>query len=1108
MERGLDTKSDSKQGEPGFLDRAENVVYETLKLLKKRNGYNQMTMDLTSGESVEDFIKFGKYKTELLGMSNTRLYGFSQSRDRWTEKGALYGVSTSTAIVQKNANDLTEVDGLVVDDFQVFTWTDDLGAVRYSVQDLTDKSFLVSNALVASGSERPVLARIQNDVFIVYGTSTSISYRSFNILEPATLTTAELVATNRDSSTGLIDAKTVGSRIIVAYNSNVVGTELRIFAIIDSTTTSSIVGVTGAKASHALDVHSDAQSRVIVSFSNGTNLRYVIYPPTLNASLLGPTLIEAADGAAPSLTLNLTNDITITSDTHQPTRNGDTVTLQVLAAAANPTNTVLVAFTGTIDAVTITITPNDGTNNAATPVGLTTAELVQLINTGLVTGKTITLTDASSLRADLNASGGGAQALADGGEGDGVSGTFAGGTNYPITTCSVVELSAGVYKIYYEVQQPDDEDNFVKSAQITVAGAVTSIAVFTRSVGLGARAFRYNDATYVPVVYESTVQSSYFLLDEDGAIVTKYENQTASGVVTYGVLPEVSSINETTLLFPALFKNRVRAENGTFFSTNGVSATAINMRPDAVFSNAEMADALHICAGVVRIYDGSSVTEHGFHVFPETLSLSGSAGSGGSMSDGSYGYVAVYKWTDNTGKDHRSAPTQLGLTVALSGGGTSQTASITVPTLRLTEKENVVIELYRTEASGTEYYRVTSDTSPTLNDKSVDSVTITDTISDTTLISRELLYTTGGVLENIPAPAASQICAYNGDRLVVIGQDGYRVFFSKETTEGGPVEFTDLIYRDVDASGGTLKTIKSMSDKLVAFTEDASFWTSGKGPTNTGTQDDLNKFEILSTDIGCINPDSVVRLPGGLMFKSRKGIWYITAGLQMQYTGDRVERFNEATVTAGDIVGELNQVRFLLSTDRALVYNYNLDKWATFENHGGLSSVVIGNDYYYLREDGVPYKEDRESFSDNTSPIKMRIETDWLSLVELQGIQRAYCAMILGEFKSNHKLRIRVAYNFIDAWVQEKLIDPLDFINNAAYGEESPYGSGTPYGGDGNLYEMRVDFKRQKCTAIKLLIEDSQEDVGEGLTLSAITIEAGAKTGTNKLGTARKFGTE
>lgn len=133
------------------------------------------------------------------------------------------------------------------------------------------------------------------------------------------------------------------------------------------------------------------------------------------------------NSTAATAVADLTADITFTSVAAGPARNTGTITLEVEAPAANPTNTVLVAFTGTANAITITVTPNDGTNNSATPVTVTTANLVQLINTGLITGKNPTITDASSLRALQTASGGGVTPLADGGEGDEVVATFSGG---------------------------------------------------------------------------------------------------------------------------------------------------------------------------------------------------------------------------------------------------------------------------------------------------------------------------------------------------------------------------------------------------------------------------------------------------------------------------------------------------------------------------------------------------------------------------------------------------------------------------------------------------------------------------------------------------------
>jgi hypothetical protein len=152
------------------------------------------------------------------------------------------------------------------------------------------------------------------------------------------------------------------------------------------------------------------------------------YYDDLTKDGIGSNWINAKQFTAASGILDLTADITLTSVAKGRTRNTNTFKTVVNAAAANPTNTILAAFTGTTAAIVVTITPNDGTNNGSTAVNLTTAELAELINNGTVVGKTVTITDASSFRALQTATGGDTTNLANGGEGHNVTATFDGAT--------------------------------------------------------------------------------------------------------------------------------------------------------------------------------------------------------------------------------------------------------------------------------------------------------------------------------------------------------------------------------------------------------------------------------------------------------------------------------------------------------------------------------------------------------------------------------------------------------------------------------------------------------------------------------------------------------
>jgi hypothetical protein len=252
-----------------------------------------------------------------------------------------------------------------------------------------------------------------------------------------------------------------------------------------------------------------------------------------------------------------------------------------------------------------------------------------------------------------------------------------------------------------------------------------------------------------------------------------------------------------------------------------------------------------------------------------------------------------------------------------------------------------------------------------------------------------------------------------------------------------------------------------------------------------------------------------VLTPEGLMFKSRKGIYLLSRALQLSYIGAPVEAFNGLTISSAKVVGELNQVRFTTIDGDCLVYNYVYQFWATFTNHRAKSAEILGNNYYYLRTNNELYKENRSTFSDAGVPIKMRLEIGWISFNTLQGFGRVYKMLVLGDWLSRHNLLIKVGYDFNEAWTQSAIITPdAADIDAVAYGDDSPYGqpTGKKYGGSGNPYQARVDFKKQKCQSIKLEIEDVQANAGEGFSLSQITFEVGGKSGLFKLGKSKKFG--
>jgi hypothetical protein len=678
------------------------------------------------------------------------------------------------------------------------------------------------------------------------------------------------------------------------------------------------------------------------------------------------------------------------------------------------------------------------------------------------------------------------------------------------------ELSLGNYLVYYGISSTPTYNHKVRKANLTLGGAVTNVGNYLLSVDLASKPFNVGNQAFVLLSYDSVSQPTYFVADTNGTVVAKISPSLSGGHLQAGNLPKVYKRSDDIAIIPSLYKTKFLAANGEFFSLRGVTNTEVDFVVEDRYANAPLGNNLLVAGGIVQGYDGNSVAEYGFNVFPEAPTLT--AVSAGvptnnptrSMAHGNYGYCLVYRWTDNQGNEHRSVPSEI---VNVTVSNPHDAVEILCPTLRLTGKSNVVIEIYRTEASGTTFYLISDPIHSLYSVSNVDNVLYRDGRSDAQIISSRILYTTGGVLENTAPPSARVLGVHTASQRVFLAglEDRNLLQYSKVCNSGQPVEFNDALTIPIDPVGGDITAVASMDEKLIVFETDAIFQIAGNGPNNLGQQNSFTTPERVSTDVGCLDPKSVVLTPDGLMFKSRKGIYLLSRGLGLSYIGAPVEAFNALTISSAKVVAELNQVRFTTIDGDCLVYNYVYKFWATFTNHKALSAEVINNNYYYLRTNAELYKENRLSFSDAGVPIKLRVEVGWISFGVLQGFSRVYKMLFLGDWLSKHKLLVKVGYNFNEAWTQSVLIDPaVAEIDAVAYGDDSPYGEpvAKPYGGAGTAYQGRVNFKQQKCQSIKLEIEDVQENAGEGFSLSQLTFEVGGKGGLFKLPKGQKFATK
>lgn len=461
---------------------------------------------------------------------------------------------------------------------------------------------------------------------------------------------------------------------------------------------------------------------------------------------------------------------------------------------------------------------------------------------------------------------------------------------------------------------------------------------------------------------------------------------------------------------------------------------------------------------------------------------------------------------------------------ATSGSATATTVTPTTlssvnvfaPTLRQTykTKNKVRIVEYRWSAAQQNYYQTTSVSSPVLNDPTADSVTINDTNGDSQILGNALIYTTGGVVEDIAAPPAIAMTLFD-DRFWQINAEDGLLGFSKQVIPNTPVEMSDLltyfVAPTIGATGSTgLPTcIFPMDDKMIVFKKNAIYYFNGTGPDNTGANSQYSQPIFITSTVGCSNQASIVFTPSGLMFQSQNGIWLLTRDLRTEYIGKEVQGFNAQTITSALAIPGTTQVRFSLNNRMALMFDYYYEQWGTFTNLNAIASTLYQGLHSYLDPFGRILQETPGKYLDVSTPVLTSFVTAWINLAGLQGYQRFYYFYLLGQYLSPHKLSIGIGYDYNPGISQQVMINPLNF--SGTYGSDPLYGDQSTYGGMTPVEQWRIFPQQQKCDAFQLTVNEIYDPsfgvvAGAGLSISGLNMWMGIKKGTRPISARQSAG--
>lgn len=691
---------------------------------------------------------------------------------------------------------------------------------------------------------------------------------------------------------------------------------------------------------------------------------------------------------------------------------------------------------------------------------------------------------------------------------------------------------------------------------LNVYEAATSLAYVgqQRGVGLASKGFTRGRDAFVTAVFPSSLQSTYFTLcltapigsgpnPISGAIgaigfevVAKHSPQNAGGYRTNGLLSECSPLLQNDVLFAGQRKGPFTSYANEQGVVLGVAGYTTGFSTTNEFNSVTSNNNLHITGGVKKIYDGISVVEDNFHYFPELLTLPAGASfpttfagngcsatlsaGGGLTASSSYQYAIVYSWADNYGQVQRSG-VSVATTVTTTGDG-KLTATLTIPTLRITDKLSdrspVNVDVYRTQANLPIFYKLTSDAAPLLNDVTRDFVTYVDATADTAIAANENLYT-GSQLANTAPPACTLISLFQNRLVINQNEDPGVVWYSQNKFDQSqyntlPLDWNTSFVEGVDSrGGGGVSALGLLDASLAIFKPTAIYILAGSGPNALFTSGEFNDAQLLVSDTGCTNQNSLVFVTqtpnssGGLLFKSAKGIYLLGRDSSLTYVGAPVERYNNLTITSANLLSKTNEIVFTTLEGTALVYNYYFNAWTTWEGLPAVDAVVWEDRLVLLKSDGTMMAQDLTNtvWQDTGSngvvrQIQRVTTTPWIGIGGLQGYQAVYNCILLGQFAGPHTVTVQVRYND-----NPSVVESVTWNGNLTGGH---WGAlpiwGTLVGTWGNTtystYQFQINLANPRCQSVQLtFIEDAENT--EGSILNGLALEVLALPGPMRLPT-------
>ncbi len=470
---------------------------------------------------------------------------------------------------------------------------------------------------------------------------------------------------------------------------------------------------------------------------------------------------------------------------------------------------------------------------------------------------------------------------------------------------------------------------------------------------------------------------------------------------------------------------------------------------------------------------------------------------GSGATTGLYRFAAVWRFVDQAGKLHRSQPSPIASESMLTTSAQID-VYVTKPPLTTLQGDGAMqvcdVELYVSEVGGSILYMATTAT----GEKHVPQVFphyAKFSSIQPGLTTSPTIYTNGTTpLPSNPPPSFLSIAKISDVVWGIDAEDRRRIWHSKPLVAGYAPEWasTNTHFIADEAVG-----ISDLNGTPTIFSNGGIWVVEGAGPNANGVGG-FAPARRLPVEVSAVCPTSICKVPGGVFFRSTRGMALLDNSFSVQPIGLPIDPLMPLTRGKRSVIRTVyderhNEVRVIDQEAGCFVFNLVEGKWTQFRQDVEFQYIadacVAGGRVWYAAATETVWEMRRELGVDEDSHNESRevwsLATPWLKVDGVAGFGRLWRAYPVLEQSPNTLSTVT-------------LVSLLDFDWGEGDSQVNTWGSVADLSGAGETFTVAIHPRKQAIKCFRLALAESGTLAHAGSKPVALRLEMGVRPGSKQ----------